>query len=247
MSFRVVFIHGFLESPSMWDGVISELALSQGEYQCVYLPGHDEKPMFPNDISIQGYASFLLDQITFEPGCGIALVGHSMGGYIAAALAPLIGDALQEVCFFQSKAGADSPEKKMERQRAIEVAAENRELYIRTMLRSIFHPDTLHLFESECEDLVSKALFLPTETISKSQQVMMTRPDSTHQLSHRNFRVSYFLGRFDRSIPLSSALDEAQTLGADHITVCDAGHVGHIEKKQEAVRFLSEFISRLRD
>lgn len=245
---RVIFIHGFLESSSMWDGVISELSLRPGEYQSIHLPGHGEKNDFPDDTSIEGYAAFLFDQIDIDSNCRIALVGHSMGGYIAAALAPLLGDTLKELCFFQSKAGADSAEKKLERQRAIDVATENRELYIRTMLKSIFHTDTFQQFQNEYESLVSRALMLPPETIARSQQVMISRPDRTQDLITRNFRLSYFLGELDRSIPFLHALDEAKTLKAEHIAVCaGAGHVAHIEKKQEAVRFLSELISRLRD
>jgi pimeloyl-ACP methyl ester carboxylesterase len=247
MSIRVIFIHGFLEGPSMWREIIADLALSESEYQCVSLPGHGVRHDFPNEISMEGYVSYVLDQIHLEGVDRLALVGHSMGGYVASSMAARLDGVLHELCLFQSKAGSDNPEKKEERQRAIAIAEENRLLYIRTMLRGIFHPETLHRFEGAYEALVSEALSLPEKTIANSQYVMMSRPDQIEALRKRSFRISYFLGEDDRSIPLSTALDEAATLRAEHVVTCPGmAHVGHLEKKQEAVSFLLSLISRMR-
>ena len=231
----------------MWQDLIAELPLDESEYQCVSLPGHGVPQDFPHDISMEGYASYVLDQIQLQGVNRLALVGHSMGGYVAASLATRLDGVLHELCLFQSKIGADSPEKKAERMRAIAVAEENRALYIRTMLHGIFHTETIAHFHDAYEALVAEALTLPANTIAYSQRVMMSRPSQLEKLQQRSFRISYFLGEEDRSIPLTDSLEEAQYLRAEHVVTCPGiAHVGHIEKKQEAVSFLLSLISRLR-
>src|SRR6476620_9412070 len=83
----VMFIHGFGETGAIWDGIAAGL-----ESTCMLiipdLPGSgDSAPLHAGASNLEQYAKALVAIIEAEnlPNC--TLIGHSMGGYIALALA----------------------------------------------------------------------------------------------------------------------------------------------------------------
>jgi pimeloyl-ACP methyl ester carboxylesterase len=82
----LVFVHGLSGS---WPNWLEQLAVFGEEHRVVTLdlPGFGHSPMPPREISISGYAR-LLDGLLGELGIdAAAVVGNSMGGFIAAELA----------------------------------------------------------------------------------------------------------------------------------------------------------------
>jgi 2-succinyl-6-hydroxy-2,4-cyclohexadiene-1-carboxylate synthase len=84
MSEPLVFLHGFLGAPSMWDGV--EKCLESPIANRLVLPGHGEDPWFPPQpadffTSVDALAEFLSSSIKS------LVIGYSMGARVALALA----------------------------------------------------------------------------------------------------------------------------------------------------------------
>jgi pimeloyl-ACP methyl ester carboxylesterase len=82
----VVFVHGLSGS---WPNWLEQLPVLAAEHRVVAidLPGFGSSPMPAGEISISGYAR-LLDRLLGQLGIdAAALVGNSMGGFIAAELA----------------------------------------------------------------------------------------------------------------------------------------------------------------
>ena len=82
----LVFVHGL---SGCWANWLEQLPVLAGEHRVVALdlPGFGYSPMPPAEISISGYAR-LLDSLLDELGIdAAAVVGNSMGGFIAAELA----------------------------------------------------------------------------------------------------------------------------------------------------------------
>ena len=82
----VVFVHGLSGS---WPNWLEQLPVLAREHRAIALdlPGFGHSPMPRDPISIPGYAR-LLDGLLDELGvAGAAVVGNSMGGFIAAELA----------------------------------------------------------------------------------------------------------------------------------------------------------------
>lgn len=83
----VVLIHGWASSNRMWDSLIAALA---DEYRCVApdLPGHGDSEKPPLDwYTIDRFTSIVSDLCRALDLRRAALIGHSMGGTIALALA----------------------------------------------------------------------------------------------------------------------------------------------------------------
>lgn len=83
----VLFVHGWLNDAGVWSGVMSELAPS---FRCVAvdLPGHGES--VATGPGTYGRDAVLADLIHVLDDRGIdapIVVGHSLGGYLALALA----------------------------------------------------------------------------------------------------------------------------------------------------------------
>ncbi|WP_208352815.1 alpha/beta fold hydrolase [Pseudaestuariivita rosea] len=98
----VVFIHGLLETPSIWTFLVSLLEQHQIPAIALPLPGH-----FPWAIGPDQVETLLQDDHLFAqyadmirqcyPGRAVRLVGHSTGGMIALEIARLYPDLVQAV------------------------------------------------------------------------------------------------------------------------------------------------------
>jgi 2-succinyl-6-hydroxy-2,4-cyclohexadiene-1-carboxylate synthase len=82
LSYRIVFVHGFLGSGNDWSEVVTYLPTSFDAYT-IDLPGHGILKDFTLD-SFEDYAQFLLAQLKLLPSDGVplALVGYSLGARI---------------------------------------------------------------------------------------------------------------------------------------------------------------------
>jgi len=240
---RLVFIHGFLENASMWQPVVPRLSKKENGVSTPELPGHGKNLSLPKEISAKSYCHNILEQLDLEEEESVFIVAHSMGGYLSATLASMIPEKIRGLCFFHSKASADTQEKIADRERAIKAARENKELYVRTMLTSVFHPDNRTRCKDSLEKLIADAGKLSTEAVVAAQQVMISRPDQIATLQNRNFPLYYFLGDADPSLPLDIMKGELDQMpGAVAQIEPGIAHMGHLEHPQAAIDFIQRIL-----
>jgi len=246
-SLRLVLIHGFTERPSMWDELISELDDSTIAVSTPSLPGHGNHPALSVDRTAAAYSSAIIKQIP-DDGLPWIVIGHSMGGYLASSVVQLAGERIAALGFFHSKAGSDNARKIEDRRRAIEAAAQNRELYLSTMLRNTLAENNIESFQQSLQQMIDAAKKdISVDCIVASHEVMIERPDNIEFLKHVDFPVFYFAGSDDKSIPLNLLREEWQKLPAARITIAeDTGHMGHIEAKGAATQWLKDICTDVR-
>jgi pimeloyl-ACP methyl ester carboxylesterase len=170
----------------------------------------------------------------------LIVVGHSMGGYLASTLVRMVPDRIQALGFFHSKAGTDSPEKIEDRKRAMATAAQNKDLYLATMLRNTLAEDNQTHLRKELETMIGQAKHdISLACIQAAQEVMIQRPNNIDFLSTAAFPIHYFLGKQDKSIVYELMNEELLALpGASLHTAESAGHMGHIECRTDAIEWL---------
>ena len=105
-----VWLHGWPLDERMWD---RQVAAFGGVAVRLYGRGN----------SIDGWAAQLLDEL---PGDELALVGSSMGGYAALAIARRAPERVAAIVLSASKAAPDTPERRAEREGLIETPARGR-------------------------------------------------------------------------------------------------------------------------
>jgi pimeloyl-ACP methyl ester carboxylesterase len=240
---HLILIHGFLEDASMWNYILPHLSKKDFVISMPELPGHGKNTQLPTEITTASYCQNILNQLSLHPDDEAIMIGHSMGGYLAASLSMMMPCKLRALCLFHSKAGADSEQKKADRKRAIDAAGENKSLYVRTMINGIFGESNRETNHAAIEKQIEYANTLSVDTIQAAQQVMLTRPDQIDQMKNRNFSLYYFLGEQDTSIPLEIVRSELNQLPGAVAHIAEGiGHMGHIERTREASDFLQRML-----
>jgi pimeloyl-ACP methyl ester carboxylesterase len=241
----LVLIHGFLENATMWRPLLP----ATEQYPVRFmpdLPGHGSNSNeFPP--SLQKVSTQLWEEMLQQfPDNEFILIGHSMGGYIAAEIALSHPQKIKGLCFFHSTAQGDSVEKKANRQRAMDALAANKELYTGTMIRSLF----ANLDTPEMNDLVGELIHaagkIRQSDIHHCLVAMRDRMDYQTKIKEAGFPVAYLLGDSDSRLPLSEMLPEIN--GLPHIkakVLPNCGHMSQWEKPEEARVFLHEWLSGL--
>ena len=237
----IVFVHGFLESPDMWLG-IKQNSSSRYKFHFVALPGHTGGTSdLPENIS--GYADSILNVFENENIQNAFLIGHSMGGYCCLDFAKRFPDKVRALCLFHSTASEDSPQKKADRMRAMNLVRENKSAYIRTLITSIFAIPNREIQKDRIVSLCENAETMTVEAITSAQNAMMKREDSIEFLKNRSFPLFYFLGQQDELLSQEKMFAEIQGIpGAiahfsDHV-----GHMGHYEDPADAFSYLHRLL-----
>lgn len=241
---RLVLIHGFLENASMWQYIVPRLSYRRNfNLSIPELPGHGNNSVVPNEHTAAAYCKNILDQLKLKDNEEMFIIGHSMGGYLAANLAAMMPNRISGLCLFQSKAGSDSEEKRSERRRAIEAAKQNKGLYVRTMLTNCVLERNRERLREDLERTIADADKLSFEAIEAAQEVMIERPDNIEILKDRKFPLYYFLSEEDPSLPIDVLNKEvAQLPGAVAYIASNTAHFGYMEANYEAVGFVKRII-----
>ncbi len=225
---RVYFIHGFLESPKMWDFTAG---LSE-DFQFLSLPGHGDRieEACPDNMTAIGQL-ILQDIDTSQP---YAIIGHSMGGYLLGELISL-GAKPAWLGMFHSKFKTDSEAKKVQRARAIDLVVENKNLYMRTMITNLFSEAFKVKKYHVIDQLVEEAFLIKAETVQHCQRAMMNRKDHLALIESLQIPVHYFAGMEDQSVPIAEVQNEMNLLSNATIqTIENVGHMGQWECPEDS-------------
>ena len=109
---------------------------------CIDLPGHGQSDCIGYIHTMEEMAEAVFAVVKHLRLRKISIVGHSMGGYVALALAEREPDMLRSLTLYHSTASADSMWKKQDRKRAIELIKKNHKSFIRASIPLLFRPVT---------------------------------------------------------------------------------------------------------
>ena len=149
-----VLLHGYLESMLVWDDFVPYL-YKQVRVITLDLPGHgisvvDETVNKMEKLDDEGKG-----KIDEGGSGGCALVGHSMGGYVALAFCEKYPERLDGVVLLSSTPDADTDEKKENRLREIKlVEAGKKDALARVAPEAGFAPENRPRMRDEIEDRV---------------------------------------------------------------------------------------------
>ena len=103
----VILIHGFPMNLHVWDEFSDKLD-DHLHVVTIDLPGFGKSPRLPDGFSIDDVASIVLHWIREKKYVNPVVVGHSLGGYVALAMAEQDRQFMGGLCLFHSTARADS-------------------------------------------------------------------------------------------------------------------------------------------
>jgi len=246
----VVFVHGFPFRASMWEPQIP-VAVEAGRRVVVPdLPGFGRSavPAARSEYSIDRYAD-LVEALVGDLGLGkVVLVGLSMGGYVALAVARRHPDVLAGLVLADTRADPDSPEGRQARsdqQALVEERGDVTPLVDGLLTRILAEAGPRHAeVGATLGDMMRSTA--PGGWIG-ALEAMKQRRDQTDLLPSIAVPTLVVVGEGDALAPVDVAEAMAKAIpGARLEVVPDAGHVANLENPEVFNRVLAEFLSSLK-
>lgn len=160
-----------------------------------------------------------------------ALLGFSMGGYLAFEILRRAPERVAKLCLLDTTARPDSPETTAKRRDRIGIARNGG--FSKTLdgaYDDAVHPD--HIGRAELRSL-SKAMSLAVgpETFIRHQEAIIAREDSRPMLASIRVPTAVIVGDADKITPPEAAYEMADTIPGATLTVIErAGHMAVIEQ-----------------
>lgn len=242
----VVLLHGFGEDGSVWDQQLSFL-----QQHCLLIvpdfPGSGLSDLLPGEPGLEDFAAIVYALLQHEQLTKCVLLGHSMGGYITLAFAEQYPEMLLGLGLIHSSAFADSPEKKLNRQRGIALIGQyGGPSFLKTTIPNLFAISFKEQHPEQVNTLIEQSAAFSNQALQQYYRAMMVRPDRTKVLSGSKTPVLFIIGTEDVAAPLNDVLQQVSLPDCSYIHILkDVGHMGMWEAVTAVNNDLLHFISAL--
>ncbi len=239
----IVLLHGFLENSSMWKKISPKLA-KKNRVICIDLLGH-------GNTGCTGYVHTMEEMAN---AVGMVLkhlrvkrsifVGHSLGGYVALAFAEKQPDALKGLCLMNSTTRADTANRILIRNRAINAVKINYANVVRLSISNLFRPKNRILYKEEINQAIEEALKTPLQGYIAAQEGMKMREDREVLLHFSPYKKMIIVGKNDPVLSYNDMLSEVKETNVELVILPD-GHMSHIENKEEILKNIMHFVEKI--
>ena len=173
-----------------------------------------------------------------------ALVGLSMGGYIALTMLRQAPERVQKLALLDTSARPETPEQTARRRPQIALAEGGRFAEVSALQFPVFVHRNRHGDEVLKERVRIMAEETGAQAFVRQQQAIMTRPDARPLLPSIRCPTLVLVGDGDELTP--PALSEeiaAGTAGSRLVVVQDCGHLSTMERPEAVNRELAEWMT----
>ena len=235
----MLLLHGFCETHEIWNDLTS-LPLSGLQLVAIDLPGFGQSPLPPAPFSLDEIGRRILEWIDAQGLHRPALVGHSLGGYVALAMAARSPDSIGALALLHSTPYPDSPERKANRDRVISFVQQHGVgPFVDTFVPSLFydrHHPAVHVVDAIARQTSA-------DTLVAYAAAMRDRPSSAGVIAALKAPVMIFGGENDAIVTADVTVDMAKL--NPHTTlhlVPHTGHMGMFECPDLARKALGDFL-----
>jgi 3-oxoadipate enol-lactonase len=229
----LVLLHGYPLDNHLWDEIAP---LLEDTFDLILpdLRGFGESTTVGSPYTMDDYASDLaglLDNLGIQKA---AIVGHSMGGYVALAFARLYLERVTGLGLVSSQVLADPPDRKEARYKsAADVSDNGIGGVVEAMAPKFTSDERLQAIARTMMERQPPAAFVG------ALKAMAERMDSTSLLSSFKFPVVIIHGEADALIPIDRAREVKNAVPHAHLVeINGAGHMPMMEAREETARAL---------
>lgn len=173
-----------------------------------------------------------------------ALIGLSMGGYVAFEVLRQAPDRIVKLALLDTTARPDLPEQSEQRGRQIELAERGRFGEISNLLFPRFVAAARHTDEALRATVRTMAEETGAAAFVRQQTAIIHRPDSRPGLGAIRCPTLVLVGQDDALTPPDRAAEIAAAIpNARQIVVPDCGHLSTLERPEAVTRALTEFLA----
>ena len=239
----VVLLHGYLESLMVWEDFIPHL-YKQLRVVTLDLPGHGISVVNGECHTMEYLADVVADLMASLGVERYTVVGHSMGGYVALAVAEKYADRLDGVVLLSSTPNPDTDEKRENRRREIAlVKSGKKDMLARVAPEAGFAVVNRPRMKDYIADLTEQVHLTEEEGIVALLNGMIERKDQNEMLQKSAVRQLFILGKQDGYIPMEVA--EAMVARHPQAEVAwleESGHMGFLEQPEACAEALLKFM-----
>ncbi|MBQ1222182.1 MAG: alpha/beta hydrolase [Alistipes sp.] len=239
----VVLLHGYLESLMVWEDFIPHL-YKQLRVVTLDLPGHGISVVNGECHTMEYLADVVADLMASLGVERYTVVGHSMGGYVALAVAEKYADRLEGVVLLSSTPNPDTDEKRENRRREIAlVKSGKKDMLARVAPEAGFAVVNRPRMKDYIADLTEQVHLTEEEGIVALLNGMIERKDQNEMLKKSAVRQLFILGKQDGYIPMEVA--EAMVARHPQAEVAwleESGHMGFLEQPEACAEALLKFM-----
>jgi pimeloyl-ACP methyl ester carboxylesterase len=237
----LVLLHGFCENLHFWDYFVA--TISHIPIICIDLPGFGKSPQIESLKNIENIAQEVYQTLHNLQVEQYIVVGHSLGGYVALALAEKYPQSLRGIALLNSTAYADSEEKKQNRNKVIESLEQyGSKPFLSNFFPNLFYQENLAKFAQELQKLHEEAQNIEVETLIQMSKAMRDRKNYAPILANLTVPVLFIVGKNDAILPL--ALHQEQFFlpkDAQIVLQANTGHLSILENPIKTGQLLLQF------
>ncbi len=237
----LVLIHGYQADARIWKLVVP---LLEKKYQLIVpdLPGHGKSPLLGNVNSMDKLAE-LVYKICLSLGLnGVSVAGHSMGGFVAIALAEKYPTYIDSLALINSHPFADSITKSLARNREAEIIKEGKKhMLLRNFVKKVFSQPGIENAKGKMELATRIALSQPDEGMLADLSGMMLRKDQREVISKSRFHTLFIAGKNDEELVKIIPFCEGRK-GTKLIQLENSGHLSILEQPETVAKLLEDFV-----
>lgn len=240
----VVLLHGYGENHTLWLNLVKSHSKSFKTI-ALDLPGFGKSKRLTGNFSIDDVADrvhdFLISELKINQ---YVILGHSLGGYVALALAERYPHNLLGFGLINSTALADSPEKKENRLKtAAFIKKYGTSFFLENFVPNLFAENNRKRLVEQIRKVKEMGLDLEEEVLARYMLAMKDRPDRKLLLSKFN-HVLFVGGALDSSFTAADfekQLNELKNRANWHI-LPRVGHMSMFEAPRELEAISYKFL-----
>lgn len=236
----VLLLHGFLESSSMWESIVNQVKGCQ--FILVDLPGHGNSNSFENEMStIPDFSDAVYEVLSFLKITELAIVGHSLGGYVALRLFDdKYNLKINKLVLLNSHPWEDSVSKKEDRLRAAAAVSQNKSLFLNVAIPSLYLDPVK--CKTQIQVLISGAQAMEVEAIVQTMLAMRNRVSTVEIFAKNSEKIFVLQGEKDMLIPAAKMEELCRLYSVDYCCLSNSGHMSHEEVSSEVVELLQSIV-----
>lgn len=249
----VMLVHGFGEDGTVWQ---YQRTFLKDRFLLIVpnLPGTGQSDLLSiatdqTTAVMERYADCLKQILDRENIRQCALIGHSMGGYVALAFAEHYPERLTALGLVHSTAFADSEDKKTTRRKGIVfIQRYGAQEFLKQSIPNLFGEAFTRKHPEQIETLMKGAGNFNAATLVQYYEAMIERPDRTETLKKLTVPVLFIIGEEDKSVSLKDSLKQCYLPVKALIHILpDTAHMGMWEQKDQANNTVMEFLNYVCD
>ncbi len=214
---------------------------------CVDLPGYGESPLKKTELSLEEVADQLASWFHSEGLDKAVVIGHSLGGYVALALAERHPHLIQGLGLFHSMALADDAESKHKRDKALLFLKKHPVAkFIEPFIPSLFYDQRKTELQEEITNSTRIGLQTPLNTIIAYTLAMRERKDRFEVWKNLPCHCLFIGGVNDMRIPVpvcEQHIEERQL--TDGYIMPETAHMGMFERPSETLQMIKDYLLKV--